>query len=229
MKIITTALLSVLFALASVIQGHAQNVLASSIISGSEIGTSGTYNYTLTLTALNNSAPIESFWFAWTPGNFFLQSTPTSISGDNGWTGVGDTGSIKFTGGTPITAGNTVTFMFQSTVTPDQMTADVGANSSVVYPGAINFSGTSPNETIGVQTVTPPAPLMVGITNTSTSLSLTWNTEVGKTYQLQALTNLTQTNWSANGAPIAGTGSPVGVTNIPTSGQQMYFRIAVQP
>ncbi|HEX3988863.1 MAG TPA: hypothetical protein VHZ30_05480 [Verrucomicrobiae bacterium] len=176
MKTITTALLSILFAFASATQSHAQNALASSTISGTEIGTSGTYNYTLTLTALAGSAPIESFWFAWIPGHFFLQSTPSSITSDNGWTGAGDSGSIQFTGGTPITAGNTVTFTFQSTITPDEMTADVGTASSVVYPGAITFSGTSPNETIGVLTVTvppPPAALMLGITATSAALDLT--------------------------------------------------------
>ena len=208
------------------------NVLASSTISGTQIGTNGTYEYTLTLTALTNSAPIESFWFAWTPGNFFLQSTPTAIAGDNGWTGVGDSGSIQFTGGTPITAGNTVTFTFVSTVTPLEMTADVGTNSSVVYPGVINFSGTSPNETIGVQTVVappPPASLMLGVTATGAALGITWSSDLGKTYQVQSSADLSQTNWTANGSPIAGTGSTVAVTNLPTTGQQMFFRVMVQP
>ncbi len=168
MKTITTALLSLLFAFGFVTQSHAQNVLASSTIT-STAGAAGAYNYTLTLTALSGSAPIESFWFAWTPGNFFLQSTPTSITGDNGWTGAGDSGSIQFSGGTPITAGNTVTFTFVSTITPSEMTADVGTASSVVYPGAINFSGTSPNETIGVQTVTQTAPTDVLASSTITS------------------------------------------------------------
>src|SRR5208337_4336012 len=115
-----------------------QNVLADSTIAGTEIGTSGTYDYTLTLTALTGSAPIQSYWFAWTPGHFFLQSAPTSISGNNGWTGTDD---------------NTATFNFDSTITPSQMNTDVGPPSSVVYPGAINFSGSSPNETIGVESV----------------------------------------------------------------------------
>ncbi len=151
------ALLGLSLALGSLSQGRAQNVLADSTISGTEIGTSGTYDYTLTLTALTGSAPIQSYWFAWTPGNFFLQSTPTSITGNDGWTGTGDTGSIKFVGGTAITSGNTVTFNFDSTITPSQMNTDVGPPSSVVYPGAINFSGSSPNETIGVESVPEPS------------------------------------------------------------------------
>jgi hypothetical protein len=157
MKPTAEALLGLLLALGSLSQSNAQNVLADSTIAGSEIGTSGTYLYTLTLSALTGSAPIESYWFAWTPGNFFLQSTPTSISGNNGWTGTGDSGSIKFMGGTAITPGNTVTFNFDSTITPSQMNADVGPPDSVVYPGAINFSGSSPNETIGVQSVPEPS------------------------------------------------------------------------
>ncbi len=161
--------------------------MASSTITGTQIGTNGTYNYTLTLTALTNSAPIESFWFAWTPGNFFLQSTPAAIAGDNGWTGVGDSGSIQFTGGTPLTAGNTVTFTFVSTITPDEMAADVGTNSSVVYPGAINFSGTSPNETIGVQTIAAAAPTNVLASSTISSAAGTGDT-FNYTLTLTALT-----------------------------------------
>ena len=193
MKIITTALLSILFVFASVSQSHALNVLASSTISGTEIGTSGTYNYTLTLTALTYSAPIESFWFAWVPGKFFLQSQPTSITGDNGWTGSGNSGSIQFTGGTPITPGNTVTFTFQSTITPDQMTADVGTASSVVYPGAINFIGTRPNETIGVQTLPQSAP--TDVLASSTILG----TEIGATGTFNYTLTLTALS---NSAPI---------------------------
>ncbi|HXR08676.1 MAG TPA: PEP-CTERM sorting domain-containing protein [Candidatus Acidoferrum sp.] len=151
------ALLGLFLALGSLSQGRAQNVLADSTISGTEIGTSGTYDYTLTLTALTGSAPIQSYWFAWTPGNFFLQSTPTSITGNDGWTGIGNGGSIEFVGGTAITPGNTVTFNFDSTITPSQMNTDVGPPSSVVYPGAINFSGSSPNETIGVESVPEPS------------------------------------------------------------------------
>ena len=82
---------------------------------------------------------------------------PTSITGDNGWTGAGDGGSIQFVGGTAITPGNTVTFNFDSTITPSQMNTDVGPLDSVVYPGPINFSGSSPNETIGVESVPEPS------------------------------------------------------------------------
>jgi len=157
MKPMANALLGLLLAVGSVSQGNAQNVIADSTIAGSEIGTSGTYLYTLTLTALTGSAPIESYWFGWNTSGFFLQSTPTSISGSDGWTGAGDGGSIKFVEGTAITPGNTVTFNFDSTITPSQMNADVGPADSVVYPGAINFSGSSPNETIGVQAVPEPS------------------------------------------------------------------------
>jgi hypothetical protein len=157
MKQTTKALLGLLFSLGTLSQSHAQGVLASSAIFGSEIGTSGEYDYTLTLTALPGSEPIESYWFAWVPGHFYLQSNPTDITANDGWKGTADNGSIQFTEGAAITAGNTVTFGFESTITPSQMTADVGSASSVAYPGGINFSGSSPNETIGVTTVPEPS------------------------------------------------------------------------
>jgi hypothetical protein len=155
MKQIPKSLLGLFFTLGALSQSHGQGVLASSTIEGTEIGSSGDYDYTLTLTALPGSEPIESYWFAWTPGNFYLQSTPTSVTGNDGWSGNPDGGSIQFTG-TAITPGNTVTLGFQSTVTPAQMTSDVGPGNSVVYPGTINFSGSSPNETVGVATVPEP-------------------------------------------------------------------------
>jgi hypothetical protein len=156
MKQISKVLLGLLFTLGTLSQARAQGVLASSTIFGTEVGTSGEYDYTLTLTALTGSEPIESFWFAWTPGNFYLQSSPTDITGNDGWTGSADGDSIQFKEGTAITAGNTVTLGFQSTITPAQMTSDVGPGDSVAYPGAINFSGSSPNETIGVTTIPEP-------------------------------------------------------------------------
>jgi hypothetical protein len=157
MKQTTKALLGFLFALGTMSQSHAQSVLANSTIFGTEIGTSDEYEYTLTLTALTGSEPIESYWFAWVPGTFFLQSNPTDITANDAWKGTADNGSVQFTSGTAITPGNTVTFGFESTITPSQMSHDVGSASSVAYPGGINFSGSSPNETIGVTTVPEPS------------------------------------------------------------------------
>jgi hypothetical protein len=161
MKQTTRILLGFLLALGTLSQSRAQSVLADSSIYGTEIGTSDEYEYTLTLTALPGSETIDSYWFAWVPGHFYLQSSPTDITANDGWKGTADGGSIQFTSGTAITPGNTVTFGFESTVTPSQMTADVGSASSVAYPGPITFSGSSPNETIGVTTVPEPSVLIL--------------------------------------------------------------------
>jgi hypothetical protein len=133
---------------------------ASATISSTP-GSGGTYNYTLTLSDLSDSSvSIDSFWFAWVPGSFYLDAAPTGISGGNGWTGTAvgfgaGHESIQFVGGTAIAAGSSDTLTFTSTDTPAQMAAEVGGLQSVAYPGAIDAS--SPSETIAVTSVPEPS------------------------------------------------------------------------
>ena len=155
MKILACFSVGFAFALGLSTSSYGQ-VLASSSISGvPDPVVNGEYDYTLTLTALPGSVPIDSYWFAWTPGNFFLGSTPTSISGGDGWTGSALSTSIRFADGTPISSGNTETFHFINTDTPALMANEVGPAHSVAYAG--QFSGSS--ETIGVQSVPEPSVL----------------------------------------------------------------------
>ena len=156
MKKLSTLSVGFVIALGSLTSSYGQ-VLASSTISGTpDPVVSGEYDYTLTLTALPGSIPIESFWFAWTPGHFYLGSAPTSISGGGGRTGTASSTSIQFVDGTPISAGNSETFQFDNTDTPSQMATEVGPAHSVAYSGGI-FS--TPSETIGVQAVPEPSVL----------------------------------------------------------------------
>ena len=155
MKKIAVLSFGFILALGAAVASHGQSVLASGTISGTpDANVSGEYDYTLTLSALSGSVPINSFWFAWTPGNDYLGSVPTSITGGNGWTGSASGPSIQFFAGTPLTAGNSETFHFINTDTPTQMGNEVGPLHSVVYSGGL-FS--SPSQTIGVQAVPEPS------------------------------------------------------------------------
>jgi hypothetical protein len=162
MKKLSTLSFGFVIVLGSITSSHSQSILASGTISGSpDPVVSGDYDYTLTLTALPGSIPINSLWFAWTPGNFYLASAPGSITGGDGWTGSPVSTSIQFVDGTPISAGNTETFHFVNTDTPTQMANEVGPAHSVAYSG--QFSGSS--ETIGVQSV--PEPSVLGLLTVS--------------------------------------------------------------
>jgi len=156
MKILASFSVGFAFALGLSTSSYGQ-VLASSTISGvQDPVVSGEYDYTITLTAQTGSVPIDSFWFAWTPGHDYLGSAPTSITGGDGWTGSASSTSIQFVDGTPITAGSSETFHFDNMDTPSQMATEVGPAHSVAYAGGI-FS--TPSETIGVQAVPEPSVL----------------------------------------------------------------------
>jgi hypothetical protein len=156
--------------MASAVDSHAQGIVASATLSGVP-GAGGTFDYTLTLSnAPTATTPIEGFWYAWIPGFFFLPSTPSSASGGvSGWSATIDSTSIQFQGsaGNAIAAGGSATFTFVTTDSPSALagTSDgFPIGSSGAYPGTINFTDSSPNEEITVQSVPEPSSfgLLVG-------------------------------------------------------------------
>jgi hypothetical protein len=157
---------------ASTIVSHAQGIQASATLVGVP-GAGNTYDYTLTLSdAPTATTSIEGFWYAWIPGFFFLPTAPTSPSGDgSGWTAsdfnAGGHSSIQFQGnaGNAIAPGYSASFTFVSTDSPATlagMSQGYPIGDSVAYPGTINFSGSSPNETFVVMSIVPE-PSTVGL------------------------------------------------------------------
>jgi hypothetical protein len=55
-----------------------------------------------------------------------------------------------------------------------------------------------------------------------------FNTEIGKTYQIQAISSLSET-WSNVGAPIQGTGNPISYVTPTRGGAQQFFRVVHTP
>jgi hypothetical protein len=90
-----------------------------------ETGTSGgEFLYSLTLTN-TGSNPINALWYGWTKGSFNLPSVPTGIVPPTGWTATAVSDSIQFANstGSAVAPGATLTFTFESTNTPTQMTS----------------------------------------------------------------------------------------------------------
>jgi len=144
----------------STIAGHAQGIAAFGTLTGVP-GAGNTYNYTLILSnAPTATTSIEGLWYAWIPGHFFLPSAPTSPSGgSSGWTAtVNNNSSIQFQGtaANAIAPGGFATFTFVSTDSPATLAGTSQGfpiGDSVAYPGTINFSGSSPNQTFAVVSV----------------------------------------------------------------------------
>jgi uncharacterized repeat protein (TIGR03803 family) len=61
------------------------------------------------------------------------------------------------------------------------------------------------------------------------TMNLTWSTEAGGTYQLQANSELGSTNWANVGGPLTAAGSTLSVTNVVASGVTLFYRVAILP
>jgi hypothetical protein len=121
---------------------------ASATINGVSAG-NGTFNYTATLTDTGTTS-IGTYWFAWIPGQDYLDVIPTNIVAPAGWSemitnaGAGDGYAIQFIAGpgSDLQPGNSLSFGFTSTETPAQLAGNSSFHStdpettSFVYEGA---------------------------------------------------------------------------------------------
>jgi hypothetical protein len=121
---------------------------ASATINGVSAG-NGTFNYTVSLTDTGTTS-IGTYWFAWIPGQDYLDTPPTNIVAPAGWSdvitngGAGDGYAIRFIAGpgSELTTGNALNFSFTSTETPAQLAGNSSFHSTVpettsfVYEGA---------------------------------------------------------------------------------------------
>jgi hypothetical protein len=72
-------------------------------------------------------------------------------------------------------------------------------------------------------------PAFQAVALTNSTLSLTWSTEKGGTYQLQSTSDLSSTNWINLSSPVTATGVTLSTTDIVTNGPQHFYRLALSP
>ncbi len=132
---------------------------ATGQISNQPLG-GGAYHYSILLDNTGTSS-LETFWFSWLPGANFMPSIPSNISPAPGWTDAITTGpgyAILFTTTTtPLAAGQSINFTFDSSVTPAEMGGSAFGSpvgTSFVYGGA-PFS--DPGYEFVVQSVPEPS------------------------------------------------------------------------
>ena len=107
--------------------------VASATITTVSTGATNSYSLKLTDSAASPS-PIGTFWFAWIPGEDFLDTSPLSVTDPTGWTdnithgGPGDGYAIQFLASTPaadVTIGSSLSgFGFTSTDSPASISGD---------------------------------------------------------------------------------------------------------
>ena len=169
-----SSVLSFLFLISVPIEKAQSAILAGGTLNGVDSG--GTYDYTVTLTNLGSvsDSSINTFWYAWIPGQDYLPVTPTNIASPAGWVftvthgGSSDGYAIQWhtstTGTDALVPGASFQFTFDMTNTPASLAGNslfytnTPIGTSFVYSGQ-PFSGTS--EKFVVQSV--PEPCSVGL------------------------------------------------------------------
>jgi uncharacterized repeat protein (TIGR03803 family) len=66
-------------------------------------------------------------------------------------------------------------------------------------------------------------------TLTSGTLSLTWSTEAGSTYQVQCSSDLNSGNWTNLGGPVTATAATLNTTDSVTNAPQRFYRLVLSP
>jgi hypothetical protein len=214
-----SALLSAGLALAA-FSGQAQNNVNVTGTLTYVAGTRGVFNYTLTLSNVGPES-VSSLWLGWTVGVFDI-ANPTAASSSLAWSAAAVSDSIQYGPGTPLAAGDTAQFTFDSTSTPAQFMAGT-AGPSVVYginatPFAIE--NTTPNSEEFTPTVVSPANTNLAILVQPKSQSALTNTTV--TFSVVA-TNATAYQWQSNTVAISGqTAASLTISNLVASDAATY-------
>jgi hypothetical protein len=138
---------------ASAVSSHAQGEMASSTVSGVQSGS--VYDYTITLMNTSSTVSIDSFWYAWIPGEFYLPGIPSSASAPAGWTASVVDNSIQYFGGT-LAPGTSINFSYVATFAPSQLTGFAGY--SYVYHSGLDSDPSDGGSFLAVQTVAAPEP-----------------------------------------------------------------------
>jgi hypothetical protein len=72
-------------------------------------------------------------------------------------------------------------------------------------------------------------PEFQAVTLANTTLSLTWTTEAGGSYQLQSTSDLSSSNWTNLGSPVAATGTTFSTSDFVTNAPQRFYRLILSP
>ena len=99
-----------------------------------------------------------------------------------------------------------------------------GSFYGTTYSGGLGGYGT-----VFRLTIVRAAPVVQAATLSGGTLSLTWSTEAGGTYQLQSNFDLSSTNWTSLGSPVTATGTTLGAIDLPTSVPRRFYRVALLP
>jgi hypothetical protein len=223
---------------------------ANSVVAAWPTASAITYGQTLAASALSGGSATPAGSFAWTmlataPGaGTALQSVTYMPTDTTDYTSATGSVSLVVTKGTPI-----ITWTNPSFITYDTPLSSNQLNASASVPGSFAYTPTNgttvlnpgtntlsmiftPTDTADYSSVTDsvslvvlPAgiPPVIPVAGQSGGLfTFTWSATPGQMYQIQYLTNLSQTNWTAFGGTITATNSALTASDSITNLQRFY-------
>ena len=108
------------------------------------------FDYTITLANTSGSDVVGTFWFAWVPGQDFMNVAPVSVTSPAGWQdavthgGSADGFAIQWKASSPsasLPPGDTLSFGFTSSETPAQLAGNSPFHPSFPETTAFVYSG----------------------------------------------------------------------------------------
>jgi hypothetical protein len=99
----------------------------------------------------------------------------------------------------------------------------------LVQGRAGNFYGTTTQGGAGTGFRLTIVPEFQAMTLANSTLSLTWSTEAGGTYQLQWSADLSSSNWTNLRGPVPAAGATLSVTDSVTNAPQRFYRLVLSP
>jgi uncharacterized repeat protein (TIGR03803 family) len=94
------------------------------------------------------------------------------------------------------------------------------------FYGTTSVGGTNNAGTVFRLSIVPE---FLAVTLTNSTLSLTWSTEAGGTYQLQYNSDLISSNWISLGSAFTATGTTLSTNDRVTNGPQRFYRVVLLP
>jgi uncharacterized repeat protein (TIGR03803 family) len=92
-----------------------------------------------------------------------------------------------------------------------------------------NFYGTTSEGGAGTVFRLTIVPEFQAVTLTNSTLSLTWSTEAGGSYQLQWSADLSSSNWTNLRGPVTAAGATLLTTDSVTNAPRRFYRIVLSP
>ncbi len=97
------------------------------------------------------------------------------------------------------------------------------------FYGTTYSGGVSNYGTVFRLSITPSPPAFQSVTHAGNTISFTWSALLGRSYQVQFTTNLTQTNWRALALPIAATNAIATASDTIGADRQRFYRVVLLP